>query len=210
VRLAPVHEALRNKVQEIQGAVGPLAETYEHDHPFLGVVLAGDFTCAAIAQLRSHGFAVIHFPYESVVEAFRKAGHDITSEEDTPTADLARKAAKWKRVPASRRPKVIRQIAEALAATHHEAIEGFREAIRATASRRILTVRVLPLFGSPYSAASVPEAVRFIESYTPDGEDLALVKYEIAVTYTNGDKVEGQFERREDALGFLNTISACA
>ena len=34
----------KNKAQEIQGAITPLAETYQDSHPFLGAVLAGEFT----------------------------------------------------------------------------------------------------------------------------------------------------------------------
>jgi hypothetical protein len=200
----------RNKAQEIQGAVGPLAETYEHDSPFLGVVLAGDFTDNAVAQLRSHGFAVIHFPYESVVRAFEAVGHDVSYEEDTPVSVLSRKARRWKGIAPSRKPGVVRQIARLLVQSNQEAVDGFRAAIRATASRRVRTVRVLPLHGDPFDAPSVPDAIRFIESYAPDGRELALCKYEVAVTYTNGDKVEGEFERTEDAVQFLRLIGACA
>ena len=63
----------RNKTQEIQGAVLPLAEKYARRAPFLGAVLAGDFTEGAREQLRSHGFRVAYIPYETIVEAFREA-----------------------------------------------------------------------------------------------------------------------------------------
>jgi hypothetical protein len=33
----------RNKAQEIEGAIGPLAETFAHARPFLGAILAGQF-----------------------------------------------------------------------------------------------------------------------------------------------------------------------
>ena len=62
----------RNKAQEIQGAILPLAETYKNARPFVGVVLAGVFTHGALKQLRSLGFTVLHFSYESVVAAFKK------------------------------------------------------------------------------------------------------------------------------------------
>src|SRR5205823_1836131 len=45
----------RNKAQEIQGAILPLAERHLDCHPFLGVVLGGVFTEASLSQLRSHG-----------------------------------------------------------------------------------------------------------------------------------------------------------
>jgi hypothetical protein len=49
----------RNKAQEMQGAIIPLAETYSDYNPFLGAVLAGVFTEGSLQQLRSHGFALL-------------------------------------------------------------------------------------------------------------------------------------------------------
>lgn len=54
----------KNKVQEIQGAILPLVETYRNFGPFFGTILAGEFTEASLTQLRSLGFAVLHFPYK--------------------------------------------------------------------------------------------------------------------------------------------------
>jgi len=46
----------RNKAQEIQGAILPIAEKYEWDKPFLGAILAGVFTKGSLTQMRSSGF----------------------------------------------------------------------------------------------------------------------------------------------------------
>src|SRR6266496_2406164 len=43
----------RNKAQEIQGAILPLAETHRSSAPSVGVILAGVFTEGALAQLQS-------------------------------------------------------------------------------------------------------------------------------------------------------------
>ena len=51
----------RNKAQEIQGAIEPLAETYSNEGPFKGAILAGVFTEGAIEQLSSLGFKVAYF-----------------------------------------------------------------------------------------------------------------------------------------------------
>ena len=64
----------KNKAQEIQGAITPLAETYQDSHPFLGVVLAGEFTEPSLEQFESHGFSLIHCPYEAIVQAFASEG----------------------------------------------------------------------------------------------------------------------------------------
>lgn len=55
----------RNKAQEIQGAIMPLKETHCRSCPFIGVVLAGEFTKGSLDQLRSLNFAVLYFPYNT-------------------------------------------------------------------------------------------------------------------------------------------------
>lgn len=52
----------RNKAQEIQGAILPIAEHYAWDAPFLGAVIAGIFTEGSIQQMQSVGFNVLYFP----------------------------------------------------------------------------------------------------------------------------------------------------
>jgi hypothetical protein len=69
----------RNKAQEIQGAIEPLAATFKNSGPFKGAVLAGVFTEGALQQLKSLGFTVLYFPYESVVAVFRTFGIDASA-----------------------------------------------------------------------------------------------------------------------------------
>nr|MBP8083761.1 DNA methylase [Spirochaetota bacterium] len=47
----------KNKAQEIQGAIIPLFDKYKSDHPFTGVILAGEFTDNSLVQLKSLGFS---------------------------------------------------------------------------------------------------------------------------------------------------------
>jgi hypothetical protein len=80
----------RNKVQEIQGAVLPIAERYEHDSPFLGAVLAGEFTKGSLDQLASLNFKVVYLSYKSVVSAFSHVGIDASFGEETSDDDFKR------------------------------------------------------------------------------------------------------------------------
>lgn len=80
----------RNKAQEIQGAVLPLAEKFQWSKPFLGAVLAGVFTGGALEQLRSLGFCVLYFPYDTLVAAFAQEGIDIAFVETTPETAFQR------------------------------------------------------------------------------------------------------------------------
>lgn len=85
----------RNKAQEIQGAVLPLAQRYAQSHPFLGVILAGEFTTGALTQLRSSGFSVLYFPYPTVVAAFQACGISAGFDEHTPEDDFQAKVSQF-------------------------------------------------------------------------------------------------------------------
>ena len=61
----------------------PLAETYHYEAPFLGAIVAGDFTNNALVQLHSLGFQVLYFPYSEVLAVFRSVGIDASYEEYT-------------------------------------------------------------------------------------------------------------------------------
>ncbi len=77
-----------NKAQEIQGAILPLAEKYQWSSPFLGAVLAGVFTEGSVGQLRSLGFNILYFPYDTLVAAFAQEGIHIAFDETTPDTDF--------------------------------------------------------------------------------------------------------------------------
>ena len=78
----------RAKAQEIEGAVLPVAEKYDFA-PFLGVVVAGNFTSKSLEQLQSRGFELVYLPYETFISAFRRVGVDIEFNETTPDAQYS-------------------------------------------------------------------------------------------------------------------------
>ena len=100
----------RNKAQEIQGAIGPLAETYQNSHPFLGAVLAGVFTEGSLAQFRSHKFNLVYCPYETVIQAFTSEGIDVSSGEDMSEAELKRKVDAFERLTPIQRARIEEEI----------------------------------------------------------------------------------------------------
>ena len=189
----------RNKAQEIQGAILPLLETHKHVAPFIGTILAGVFTEGALNQLRSLGFNVLYFPYESVLAAFDKAGIDAGFDEQTPDARFRAKVRAWERLSAKKRLIVSKELLNLNAPE----VERFMGAFENAVNRRITRVRVLPLHGIPTEWDSVEKATDFILGYAESRDHDPLVKYEIQITYSNGDRVEGQFAAREDAVRFL-------
>lgn len=95
----PYTKHSRNKAQEIQSAVLPLAGQYKSRSPFVGVVLAGVFTEGAFTQLKSLDFGVLYIPYKSVVNAFSKFGINAAFDEKTAEADFRKKIESWNKLP---------------------------------------------------------------------------------------------------------------
>ena len=98
----------KNKAQEIQGAITPLAETYKEHHPFLGAVLAGVYTESSLEQLRSHRFNLIYCPYRSVLQAFASERIDVSYDEDTSEEELQQKVVAFEDTSPAQRNSIVR------------------------------------------------------------------------------------------------------
>lgn len=194
----------RNKAQEIQGAIVPLAETYQEFHPFLGVVLAGVFTEGSLTQLRSHGFRVLYFPYESVIAAFATVGVDAAFDEETSDRELTRKVARLSSLSEPQK----RRIAESLRQHQASELADFIAAIEISLNRRIIAVYVLPLFGQTYELPDPKTAIKFLTAYTENENSHQFVRYEINVRFNNGDEIRGQFQSKVTAIEFLVTMKS--
>ncbi len=192
----------RNKAQEIQGAILPLAERYRNHRPFLGVILAGVFTDNSINQLRSHGFTVLYFPYESIIAAFASAGIDAGFDETTPDSVLRRRVRQYEKLGDKQRER----IAAFLRKQHRTDLEEFTSALRVTLTRRVITVYVLPLHGSPNTLTNVGDAIAFIESFDESQPDIRFTRYEVGVRFSNDDEIRGQFQDKGAAIAFLKGI----
>lgn len=194
----------RNKAQEIQGAVGPLLETYRDSSPFAGAILAGVFTEGALSQLRSLGFTVLYFPYETVVKAFRRVSIDVRFDEDTPDGEVTRKVRSWEELPGAERAKVAHSLIE----INSEAVDGFLQSLKLSITRRITLVRVLPLHGAAAELASIEQAIAFIENYDQGAGPISFVRYEVEVRFSNGDRITGEFADKDSAIRFLRPFLA--
>ncbi|MBI4303716.1 MAG: DNA methylase [Chloroflexi bacterium] len=149
----------RNKAQEIQGAILPLADTHHNAIPFLGAILAGVFTEGALRQLRSQKFCVLYFPYDSLVNAFREVGMDASFDEDTADAEFEIKVAAWEKLSEKQRNRLARLVR----ASHRNPIQTFVASLERSITRQMASIRVLPLHGSSFIWRSADEAIAFIE-----------------------------------------------
>ena len=189
----------RNKAQEIQGALTPLLETYKNDAPLIGAMLAGVFTDGALTQLESLGFAVVYFPYDSVIKAFKRAHIDAGFDEETADAQFSRKVRAWGALREAKRTRV----AKALLEINRQQVQDFMDKLKRAATRKIKSVRILPLHGLAAEWNSIEEAIAFVEKYNEQCDSQPVVKYEVQIIYSNGDRIEGQFADKRDAILFL-------
>ena len=192
----------RNKAQEIQGAIIPLAETYHEAHPFLGVVLAGIFTEGSLTQLQSHGFQILYFPYDSVVAAFTEANIDAAFDEATADRELAKKVTRYEAL--SERKKEA--IAEALRKGHATELSAFIAALEVSLKRSIVAVFVLTLHGQSRELPTLTAAIEFLNQHNQRDLTGQFVRYEINVRFSNGDEIRGQFQAKSSAVEFLTAM----
>jgi len=193
----------RNKAQEIQGAIAPLAETYACDRPFLGVVLAGVFTQGAITQLASQGFGVLYFPYSAVTRAFRAVGIDAVFEESSSDAEVRKKVDAYGSLSESQKATIAR----VLRSVCRRDIHAFLARLETSLNRRIRLIVVLPLHGSPHTSRTAADAIGFIRSYDRSPAAPKFVRFELSIRYTNGDEILANFEARSDAIAFLQRVT---
>lgn len=194
----------RNKAQELQGAILPLKETFRRDSPFLGAVLAGNFTDGALDQLRSHGFNLVYSPYESIVQAFRTEGVDVFSGESTSERELWQKVRTFNGLRLARR----RRIQQAIRASFADQLDSFLGALRCCLDRCIQHVFVLTLSGKSREFHSIEDAVLFVSGYDESISVSGFVRYELNVRYSNGDEVRGCFRDKERCVDFLHSLES--
>ena len=176
-----------------------MATKYKSSSPFVGVVLAGVFTEGALTQLKSLGFGVLYFPYESVVKAFAKFGINAAFDEKTSEADFRKKIENWNKLPNQE------DIAKELLKLNKKEVDKFLSSLSDSISRFIERIITLPLHGQENISNSVTEAIDFLKKYSEEKPKLPLSKYEIIIKYNTGDKIEASFKDKKDCIKFLES-----
>jgi hypothetical protein len=196
----------RNKAQEIQGALIPLVETYKNAGPFVGAILAGVYTEGALNQLKSLGFTVLFFPYETVVKVFGQFGIDAAYDEDTPDRLFAAKVRIFKKMPSKDRSR----LAAALLAANKSGTDHFMEALAAAVSRQVTRIIVLSLHGTHRELKTIDDALEYITSFDETLASEHFERYEIEVAYNNGNVTRGRFNDKPSAIEFLKSYQPIA
>jgi hypothetical protein len=190
----------KNKAQEIQGAIMPLVEAHKNA-PFLGAILAGEFTANALTQLRTLGFSVLYFPYKGIVDAMAQIGIDAAFEENTSEKALRQKLNAWSNLDVTEKAKA----GEAILKLHKKQVAEFFAKLELSVSRKIETVFVVPLYGVGNELRSVSSAIKFIEEYEEVSTKLPIHTYLVQIRYNTGEQIEAKLSSKEAALGFLRS-----
>ena len=193
----------RNKAQEIQGAIMPLAEKYRLNNPFLGTVLAGVFTEGSLEQLRSLGFQVLYFPYDSIITAFQQEGINIAFDEGTSDAVYRKTTKRIGKLPLEQ----IDRIRTHLVIANQAANDSFFLSLKRRFSRYVTRVVVIPLYGRVNEFSTIEDAIRFLDAHMINEGAREFLKYEIRVEFSNGDKVDAVIEAKDKVKEFLNFVA---
>ena len=193
----------RNKAQEIQGAILPVAEKYQWSNPFLGAVLAGVFTENSIEQLRSLGFRILYIPYETIISAFASQDLNLAFDESTPDTDFRRCVGQIEETS----PAKMQNVKDHLTAANQSAVDDFMASLKERLDRMVEKVVVIPLYGRSNEFATIGEALAFLDMHFVHEGAGDFRKYEVFVAFTNGDKVEGSFKEKTKVQEFLQFIS---
>lgn len=201
----------KNKVQEIEAAVMPVALTFSRHQPFLGAVLAGEFTRNALNQLESKGFTVLHVPYESILTAFAELGIDASSEDGvrgTTERQFREKIGKWESLP---QPQSTDRLLTKLHALHQREISDFKQCLDGAITRRVNSVRLTVLRGHSVECGDIESAIAYLieeeKSYRlrEDGEQREA--FEVQVRFNTGAKIDATFPKRPETIAFLRSFA---
>lgn len=191
------------KAQEIQGAVLPVLAKWANVKPTPAAVVAGQWTAPALQQMRSSGFVVLHLDFTTTAAVFKDAGIDIEGlGEGTPDAFWQKQCDAY----ADLSDVGKRALAISLRKAHAAEFEDFVAELERRVMRTIDYVVVTPLHGSGSQYASVRDAIAAVRDYSCATESAPFVRFEIRITYTNGDVIQASFGSSADAVDFLDTF----
>jgi hypothetical protein len=82
-------------------------------------------------------------------------------------------------------------------------VRQFIAALSAVVLRQIDRILIIVLHGERHEAATVDDAIRFLQGYADDGAAKPIMRYEIEVRYNNGNTIAGSFADQDSAVAFL-------
>lgn len=194
-----------NKAGEIANSLVPLRRTYRDNRPFLGAIVAGDWTAGGLQQLRSQGVQILHIKTEQVVSVFKSVGLDFAFDENTPDAQMLTEVQKWSKF----YPEDVDSTIQAFQDEIRDQFDEFAELIRQHLNRRVERVTILPLFGTTICLNTLEDAATYLSKIN-DGEipltqgGAEFKSIVIDIYYSNSDVVNARLSDINEAINWIN------
>jgi len=191
-----------NKAGEITSALIPLKQTYRDCNPFVGAIVAGEWTRGGLTHMQSQGINVVYIPFPIIVSAFEHVGLDFNFNEGTPTEDLQEQVDKWFSLNDESKWSVVNELIKSTIAY----FDDFINELRTHLSRRLNRIIIVPLYGNILYASTLDDAINVISSFDSGleyAQSLELKKIEIQLKFSNSDKIDASFTSKLDAIQWL-------
>ena len=193
----------KNKAQEIQGAILPIADKYDWDKPFMGVILAGFFTEPSLRQMESSGFNIALFSYDTIIESFDSVDINVRFDESTPDIDFSNVNTRIENLSAREREK----IRDTLINANRQLIDTFFSKLTMCLDRQIEELILIPLYGHTYRFNNIDDTLVFLNEYTNDINCKEFISFRIFVVYSNKSTINEDFCSKDEVLSFLAYIA---
>lgn len=154
--------------------------------------------------MRSVGFHVLHFPYESLIAAFQSEGFDILFDEDTPDQMFEAMNRRIENAPTEQ----IARIRSHLVNSNQASINEFIATLSQRIDRHVTRVVIVPLYGRTNVFSTLDDALRFLDSHMIYEGSGDFRKYEVRVEFSNGDRVEASFDTKTRVKTFLEFVTS--
>lgn len=101
-------------------------------------------------------------------------------------------------------------VATALRTLNKDKLDTFDTELENAITRQITKIIVLPLHGRVQECADVLKAIAFVRGYDASQATSEFDRFEVIIHYSNGDKVNGEFRKKQDAIEFLENYLPAA
>lgn len=192
-----------NKAGEIANALGPLRRTYSDQTPFLGALVAGDWTSDGKMQMTAQGVRVLHLDIPTIANAFATEGVDVYFDQSTSEEHFEKQVRKWDELGEDGQARIV----QALQMAASEKFAEFAEKLRAHFNRKVERVVILPLHGISEQVGTLEEAKAMLAGLpglVQDADALPFIRVEVQVVYSTGAELRGSFTDVAEAIEWLD------
>ena len=190
-----------NKAGEICNALVPLRETYKDYSPFLGVIVAGEWTSGGLSNMRQKGINIVHITTDVIVEAFKCVNINVFFNENTDSEKMNMEVQKYNKLSDKQKEDISSKLIE----LSYESFQDFKLKIASCFCKKIVRVLIVPLYGEEKEAYDIRSAIQYIEDIGYESFWCkTMKKIEIQLEYNNGDTVKVFFSNKINAIDYLN------